>query len=329
MKKIYLTIILVTAYVASYGQSRALIGQYFQNLPAFAPALTGANDFLDLRLSMRQQWAGFEGAPSTYYLSGYGIIKGNTTDQYRYRSLRLTAPESKESPMRMRHGVGGYLQTDHQGAFKQLDFKLNYAVHVPVFQSTFFSFGISTGIANDKIDISDINVKNDVDDVTYQSYLQDGNSNTYFNITGGLALNSDHYYVAYSIAPLVNTFISGNETTHIDDNNMRHQILAGGRLTLSQDVELIPNAFLRLDKTMDPLFDAGVRLRYQQKYWAGVSYRNSDTIIGMLGLVVNDLWKLSYSYEYGLGDFNNYNNGTHEIVLGVQLFNYNKYTSMW
>ncbi|ELR73781.1 hypothetical protein C900_01391 [Fulvivirga imtechensis AK7] len=314
--------------MASFSQSRPLIGQYFQNLPAFAPALTGANDFLDLRLSMRQQWAGFDGGPQTYYLSGYGILKGNTADQYRYRSLRLGAPQSNDIKMQLRHGVGGYILSDQVGPFKQLDVKLNYAVHVPVFHRTFLSFGVSAGLANDKVDISDVSVKNPIDN-TYQSYLQDGTSNTYFNLSGGLALNSDRYYISYSLAPLINTFAGGNEGTSIEDESVRHQILLGGRLTISQDVELLPNAFLRIDNTMDPLFDAGLRARYQQKYWVGISYRNSETLIGMLGLVVNDLWKISYSYEYGMGDFNTYNNGTHEIVLGVQLFNYNRYTSMW
>lgn len=312
-----------------FSQGRPLLGQYFQNMPAFAPALTGANEFLDIRLSVRQQWTGFEGAPRSYFLAGYGMIKGNAADQHRYRSLRLGSSGNSKEEARIRHGAGGYVQSDEQGAYKQFDFKLNYAVHVPVFHRTFFSFGVSAGLSNDKIDILDISVKNSMDDMTYQSYLENGTSNTYMNATAGLALNSDRYYVSYSLLPLFNTFVGGNESNHIKNTDMRHQILAGIRLALSQDVEVIPNGFLRLEETIPALFDAGVRVRFQQKYWMGVSYRNSDTFIGMLGLVVNDLWKISYSYEYGTGDFNTYNNGTHEFVIGVQLFNYRRYTSMW
>lgn len=321
--------LMITANVISYGQSKPLLGQYFQNLPAFAPALTGSNEFLDLRLSTRQQWAGFEGAPETYYLSGYGIIKGNAADQYRYRSLRLGVSEKDASSMTLKHGAGGYLQSDKQGAYKQFDFNLNYAIHIPVFKRTFFSFGVSAGLSNDKVDISDITVKNSVDDLTYQSYLMNGTANTYFHVIAGLALSSDRYYVSYSLLPLFNTFIGGNKVTHTNQTDMRHQILAGGRFYLNQDVEIIPNGFLRIENTMPALFDAGVRLRYQQKYWAGLSYRNTDTIIGMLGFTINNIWQLSYSYEHSTGDLGNYYNGTHEVILGVQLFNYNRYTSMW
>lgn len=330
IRKIVLTNLMAAMALASYGQAKPLLGQYFQNLPAFAPALTGANDFLDLRLSTRQQWTGFEGAPSTYYLSAYGAIKGKVTDQYRYRSLRLgvSGPEEK-TLLTLKHGIGGYIQSDVQGPYKQFDINVNYAVHIPVFRTTFLALGVSTGLSSDKVDIADINVKNGMDDLTYQAYLMDGTSSTYFNVTAGLALHSDRYYVSYSMMPLFSTFIGGNETAHIENMDIRHQVMAGSRFFVSQDVELIPNGFVRIEKTMPVLFDAGLRVRYQQKYWAGLSYRNSDTIIGMLGIQFHDIWKLSYSYEYGTGSLSNYNNGTHEIVLGVQLFNYNRYTSMW
>lgn len=327
MKKIYLTIVIALIYTTSYGQSKPLLGQYFQNLPAFAPALTGANDYLDIRLSYRQQWVGFEGAPRTVYLSAYSSLKSKEKN-LQERSLRLEE-KNEASGTKLKHGIGGYLQSNEEGPFKQLDFNLNYAVHVPVFHRTYLSFGVSAGLNNEKIDIADITVKNGSIDQTYQSWLNDGTANTYLNLQGGFALNSDHYYVAYSTVPFLRTFLSGNENVYEDEDYMRHQIATGGRLYLNQDVELIPNGFVRIDKAMPLLFDAGMRVRYQQKYWTGVSYRNTGTIIGMLGLNVNDLWNLSYSYEYGVSDLSSYNSGTHEIVLGIQLFNYKRYTSMW
>ena len=168
-----------------------------------------------------------------------------------------------------------------------------------------------------------------MDDQTYQSLLNDGDANSYFNLTGGLSLHSDRYYLSYSSLPLIRTFISGNENVNNGQNYLRHQILAGARFYLSQHAEVIPNGFVRLDKTMPVLFDMGVRFRYDGKYWVGLSYRNDDTLIGMLGLTVNDQWNFSYSYEYGTSDFNTFNNGTHEITLGVQLFNFKRFTSMW
>lgn len=332
MHKIHLglsILLMIAGTTVSFGQTKALVGQYFQNLPAHAPALTGANEFMDFRLAVRQQWAGFEGAPSNVFLSGYSPIK-NRGDMTRYQLMRLgTVKENKQPVIKFKHGVGAFLQSNKQDLFRQLRFNINYAVHIPVFQRTYLSFGVSAGFKNEKIDIANVNLKNEVDDATYQSLLNNGAETSDFNLSGGISLNSERYYVAYTALPLINAYMKGNE--HLVDNHdyLRHQVLLGARFFLNQDVELIPNGFVRMDKSIPLLLDAGIRLRYQQKYWAGISYRNDETLIGMLGLTHDDRWKFSYSYEYGLSDFSKYHQGTHEVVLGVQLFNYNKYASMW
>src|SRR5690606_29174698 len=106
-----------------------------QNMPAFNPALAGANDFLDLRMGVRQQWMGFEGAPSTLYLSGYGTLGGYKQQAHQRHSLRTEQPAPANSMSRasmIKHGLGANLQMDEQGPFQQMEFNLNYAVHVPV-----------------------------------------------------------------------------------------------------------------------------------------------------------------------------------------------------
>lgn len=329
MKTILLTLLGLIASLAVLGQSTPLAGQYFQNLPAFAPALTGANDYLDIRLSSRQQWAGFEDAPQTYFLSAYSSLNKKGVNRNSEQALPVETSDLGTNKSRLRHGVGGYLQTDNAGAFTQTNVNLNYAVHVPVFNKTFLSFGVSTGIISNRVDLNEVRVKNQVDDQTYQSYLENGGSNVNYNLAGGLALHSGRYYVSYSMMNMVQTLISGNENFSKTNGNSRHQFMVGSRHYLSQNVELIPNAFLRLENTMPALVDFGLRVRYQQKYWTGLSYRNTGTIVGMLGMTFNDLLLVSYSYEYGTGELGNYTNGTHEIVLGFQLFNHKRFTSMW
>ncbi|MTI22325.1 type IX secretion system membrane protein PorP/SprF [Fulvivirga sp. RKSG066] len=327
LKYICLVALLASFWHSASAQSQPLLGQYFQNLPAYAPALTGANDFLDLRLSTRQQWSGFEGAPRTYYVSGYAMLR---TYNNRKRPLfRTSLSERLNKKMQIKHGVGGYIQSNKFGPLSQFEAKLNYAVHVPVFAKSYLSMGVSGGISSNQIDLSEVTVKNDINDPTYVSYMQNGNSNTYLEASLGLALYSDKYYFSYTMAPVVNTQISGNDNVEVGDKESRHQAMLGLRMYLNKDFELVPNVFARYDQTAPVLYDAGARLRYLQKYWAGLSYRNDETLIGMVGITVNDLWRLSYSYEYDMGDFSNYHSGTHEIVIGLQLYNYNGHVPMW
>ena len=56
-------------------------------------------------------------------------------------------------------------------------------------------------------------------------------------------------------------------------------------------------------------------------FWAGISYRNTDAIVGMLGMNINQKMKFGYSYDYSVSRFNRYSSGSHELFLGIMLGN--------
>ncbi|MEL6561772.1 MAG: type IX secretion system membrane protein PorP/SprF, partial [Bacteroidota bacterium] len=77
--------------------------------------------------------------------------------------------------------------------------------------------------------------------------------------------------------------------------------------------ELIPNAFLRSEVNQPFFFEAGVRARYNKNVWFGASYRNDQSYVGMLGFEISDYVNLGYAYEFKRSEFENFNNGSHEI----------------
>ena len=52
-------------------QQRPQYSQYMLNNYLLNPALTGIEDYADVRFGHRQQWVGLEGAPVTYYVSAH------------------------------------------------------------------------------------------------------------------------------------------------------------------------------------------------------------------------------------------------------------------
>lgn len=336
MKHIFLAIaaILFLGSTAE-AQDKVLLGQYFQNMPAFNPALTGANDFLDLRMGYRQQWMGFDGAPKTMYLSGYGAINAVEEKSYSRHSIRTGELESNSNEVKngflsgMKQGIGGNIQTDEQGPYSQLEVNLNYAVHVPVNYRTYLSFGLMPGIYTAKVDFSRVEVADMENDQAYQNLLENGETSTFFNLSGGVSLYSDRYYAAYSMMQLTHSLIGGNEALNNDGAEIRHQVMGGYRFYLNQDFELVPNAFIRMEKAMPVLWDAGARVQYKGQFWMGASYRNDDSLIGMLGMLYNDMVRIGYSYEHKTGTSETFNSGSHELTLGLQFFNHSRYISMW
>lgn len=217
---------------------------------------------------------------------------------------------------------------DEQGPFQQMEFNLNYAVHVPVNYRTYLALGLSPGIYNAKIDFLKVSV-NDPSDPTYDRLVENGESSTFFQLSGGLSLYSDRFYVGYSTMQLTRALLSGNEALNNKTQSMRHQVMGGYRFYLNQDIELVPNAFVRMEESVPLLWDAGARVQYKGTFWLGASYRNDDSLVGMLGLLLKDKFRVGYSYEHKMTGAANFNSSSHEIVLGLQLFNYSRYVSMW
>lgn len=326
MKFFYLCIIYVFIACGVNAQSNVLMSQYFQNMPAFAPGLTGSNDYLDIRTGYRQQWTGFEGAPKTFFLSSYGAIH-TTYNPYKTNSARVSniSPYGKND---IKIGLGGYIFLDELGAFRQLDAMTNLGVHVPIHDRTYLSLGMSTGVNKSEIDFSKLFVL-DQDDARYESYVQNGPDNLYFKVNSGMAIYSPRFYLSYAAMHLVNSLISGNEPVNHSKQVIQHNILGGYRFSLSRKVELIPNAYVRYDTSSPLLFDAGTRLRYNRNFYIGISYRNDQSLISMAGVTLNDMFKIWYSYEYKFLNYQGFNPSSHEITLGIQLFNHEKYTTFW
>ncbi|ELR72036.1 hypothetical protein C900_02031 [Fulvivirga imtechensis AK7] len=300
--------------------------QYYQNLPSVAPGLAGAMDFVDIRTSYRQQWVGFEGAPKTLMVSVNGVKKFRN-NEYKYNSSRVSNLSPYEGNG-VKLGLGGYVIKDELGAFTQNLIMCNTAVHVPIKRKTYLSLGLSYGVNQTQIDFERVSVI-DPGDPLYNAYLKDAPESTYLRINGGLALYSPTYYLSYSILNAGDVVLSGFETGEDLFAKFSHSLLGGYRFSLRQDLELISSAIVRYSKRNPTSFDLGVKLRFNQLLDAGMAYRNDQTLIGSLGLIINDTFRFGYSYEYKFLDVRDFKPGSHEVALGLQLFNKRGYVPIW
>src|SRR5438552_16431688 len=74
MKKKITTITLMLVSAITIAQQRPHYTQYILNNYILNPALSGIENYTDLKLSARDQWIGFEGRPQTFYISAHAPI---------------------------------------------------------------------------------------------------------------------------------------------------------------------------------------------------------------------------------------------------------------
>lgn len=69
--------------------------------------------------------------------------------------------------------------------------------------------------------------------------------------------------------------------------------------------------------------DLSANALFNDFIWAGLSYRTGDAIAMLLGANITKQLRIGYSYDYSLSALQDFNTGSHEIMLGYD-FNYSK-----
>ncbi|MFP4089547.1 MAG: type IX secretion system membrane protein PorP/SprF [Cyclobacteriaceae bacterium] len=228
------------------------------------------------------------------------------------------------------HGLGGYVVNDRQGIFNQTSAMLNYALHYKM-GNTVLTLGVGGGVINRELDVSGITLGDQENvDPTYQAYLAQQGMITDLDVNAGLLLRNERFFLGYSVKGLLQSELYATVDEISTTDQLRHYGMLGVRLPISSSLMVIPGAFVSYSELEPTIFDVNLRLRYQDLFWLGASYRNVETLVAMAGVNISDVINLSYAYDYGYAEVNNLSSGIHEVVLGFMLFNSNNASPyMW
>ncbi len=326
MKKLTFIIffwLLVSALRAQYIPNNA---QTFQFMPLFNPAFSGIENYDDLKFSYRYQWSGF-GASSPKFLNlSYNKRLIEPLD-LAYNSLRLSDPSAmKEDNLprskRMIHGLGGNLFHSEIGVLKSIGGAVNYSIHVPVTGKTKFAGGVSVLVENRKLDVGEVTVRDP--DQFYNHLLSSSTSQTDLNIRVGAVLYSDKFYLGASYFPVLYTVLEASELA-MTEPFYRGSVQAGISLPLNVDVTLKPGILALVQMNNDLVIDYNVKAFFKENIWLGLTYRDIESGVAILGWNFNEKLSASYSYEMSLGEFKQFNDGSHELVLALRLHNIRKH----
>lgn len=315
--------------VLAFAQQEFQPSQYLQNIYVLNPAASGLTDFVDVNLSYRQQWAGFEDAPQTYYITGNSLIGKGGMGSNRIFALRVSDPyistDDNEVEVdnngatvnrKVRHAVGASFMVDKAGAFRKNTGGLTYAVHVPISEKVNFSAGIKASLNNLVYDRTKGKTLND--DATYNNYLG-GNAPNYVDGNVGLLLYGDNFYAGYSTGNLFQNDIRIGDVATKSSLTLHHYISGAYRFALSENVGLTPATLVKFTAGAPVSFDATAKLDLQRKFWLGFSLRPTDAFVTFIGVRVNNLFNIGYSYDYTLSNIAKVSNGSHEFVLNIML----------
>ena len=237
----------------------------------------------------RQQWKGFEGAPTT------SLFNVNSP-------LKLFGMSS---------GIGLSIMNDKAGFEKDLGIGLSYAYRADV-GSGKMGIGLSFGMHNKSLDASEWKPpENSTDDL-----IPTGGESTFaLDIGLGLFYKTDNLYLGISTIHLNEPNIEYT-TTSVPYFKRHYYISAGYNIQLSNPLfEIQPSIFIKSDGTISQV-SFNTNVLYNKRLWGGVSYRVGDAIIGIIGLELFNGIKIGYSYDFITSDIGSYSQGSHEFMVG-------------
>ena len=302
--------------------------QYLLNQYIINPALTGIENYSDIRISHRHQWTGITDAPVTSYITAHTAI-----GKQDYRTTATSFSIEGENPRgraywedytaaEPHHGVGIQVINDETGPISNFSAYLTYAYHLGISARTSLSGGFGVGMNRINLNASKLQFYNSsVDPAVYSS---NNIRRVKPDLMAGLYLYSANYFVGVSAQQILPQRIDfSNNQVKVDDSRLIPHLFAtaGYRFLAGENFNITPSVLVKYINHTPTQVDINTKVQFRDFAWVGVGYRVEEGFNGMLGINVAKKVSLSYAYDYTSSGLNNYTTGTHEVVIGFMLGN--------
>lgn len=286
MKKLIIAALTVLTASTMCAQQDIQMTQFMFDRLSFNPGYAGNSNEFCATLFGRQQWSGFDGAPTTYLFNSH-------------------MPFDKV-------GVGLSVFQDELGQMQTTYVKASGAYHLNNVGGGKLGLGLSLGylsstLGNEWVALDGIEGDNSIQDAS----TSDGTIDLGF----GAYWKTRNLYLGLS-----STHLNEGSLEEMNVTTARHYyFLAGYEHALSSTFDLKPSVLVKSDAATTQL-DFNIMGEYKDMLWLGATYRLDDAISPMVGYrhELNggqSAIRIGYSYDITTSEINNYSSGTHEVML--------------
>lgn len=252
------------------------------------PAYAGSIPYINGTVAYRQQFMGIEGAPTTQFLTFHAPI------QKKNIGLGLKVVNDKAAVIKnlSAHGMFSYALGLGNGKL---------------------SAGIEAGIVNQSTDFTNLIRHDAVDNVlTY-----DKQTKTTFDLSFGLFYQTKTFFAGWSSYQLTQSKINytGASRSMIARLWNHNFVVVGYNFGTEEKLRFEPSILVKQVANVPLQFDVNFRGTYKQLVSLGLSYRNSESLVFMTDVIINDSFKIGYAFDYTISGLATYQSGGHEIMF--------------
>lgn len=278
-------------------QIEPMYSQYMFNMLNVNPAYSGIRGVPSFTSVFRNQWSGMPGAPKT----------ANVSFDMPFSSVNSA--------------VGFQFYTDRIGVQKTQGLKFNYAYRAKLGTTGVLSMGLNLGLRNRRANYTDVNTFSPGDPVF--------NTNiTSLNIESGAGIfyATDIFYIGASAPFILKSNVSSNDPLDADVKwlkavklrDLNVFLTSGFVVNLNEQLVLKPSLMVRRSGSSFQ-YDINSNIWFRDVISLGVSYRMKESVVGMLEWQITPNLRFGYSYDRSINNLRLYNNGSHELMLRIEL----------
>ncbi len=300
--KIITTAIGMLIALGTFAQQDASFSQYFFNPLYINPAYAGSRGIFSGTMVYRTQWVGMEGAPVTESVGMHGMIPGSNV------------------------GLGLQFYNDNVGPLTTTGVSGIFAYHLHLGENTRLAFGIEGVMNNVSVAYNKIAIENTTD----PSFTGSSSSAWVPDANAGVYLYKEKFFAGLSVRHLLQpNFGLQNNNAGNAEFFRTYYATTGLVVPLSENVGIRPSILAKYVQGAPVVIDLDASLIFYDKLYVGAGIR-TDKRIDINGMdnilvlsieydIVNRI-RFGYSYDFYLSQTGNYTNGTHEIMLGWDLY---------
>ncbi len=256
------------------------------------PGYAGSNDMVCATLLNRQQWVGFEGAPSSTIAHINAAI----------------------NPFGISSGVGLMIMTDQAGFYKNLNITGSYAYRLDLGPGK-LGIGLSVGMYNQSLEPEwSIPTSDQHVDPGGDPLIPTNNESVFaFDMGFGLFYKTDELHIGFSSTHLNQpgfNYTKGNPFL-----KRHYYFTAGYDFSLPNPLfEILPSIQILSDGATSEIA-LNTNVLYNKKFWGGVSYKLGASVASLIGIQLFNGIRLGYAYEFPTSNIIQGTTGSHEFLV--------------
>jgi len=290
-----------------YGQQSIEFSQYTLNLKGSNPAMVGSNDMINVLGTFRSQYAGFENAPITYYVSAdLGFKIGNT-----------------------KHGAGLSFYDNIVGLYRSQDVYLMYAYRIAL-KKGILACGLQIDFSTTSVD------KDKMKTVTSDYHSQSdptlsGECNDFkMDLGVGVAYYNPKWYAGISLYNILQPKYELTEKLYYK-RKISMKALGGYNFSFNNPLYRLKTYAIVNTDFVTWTGEIGANLEYKESYWGGLAYRIDGAVVFTVGIRVLNGLVIGYSFDLPTSKLIK-SAGSHEVLISysfnIDLSKKNKHKSI-